>query len=121
MPYFYDVIDDPTASGSSTPPRAATQRQYGSNYAGVCHTALPQKGHTRPGEILFGTDSHTCMAGAFNQFATGIGNTDAGFIMGTGKLLIKVPETMRFRLGGRIAAGRDGQGCDPPLHRRDRL
>ena len=81
------------------------KRQYGSHYAGVCHTALPQKGHTRPGEVLFGTDSHTCMAGAFNQFATGIGNTDAGFIMGTGKLLIKVPETMHFRLEGRLQPG----------------
>ena len=54
---------------------------------------------------LFGTDSHTCMAGAFNEFATGIGNTDAGFVMGTGKLLIKVPETMRFRLEGALQHG----------------
>ena len=45
------------------------------------------------------------MAGAFNEFATGIGNTDAGFIMGTGKLLIKVPETMRFRLEGKLQPG----------------
>ena len=45
------------------------------------------------------------MAGAFNQFATGIGNTDAGFVMGTGKLLIKVPETMHFRLEGRLQPG----------------
>jgi 3-isopropylmalate/(R)-2-methylmalate dehydratase large subunit len=81
------------------------KRQYGSNYAGVCHTALPQKGHTRPGEILFGTDSHTCMAGAFNEFATGIGNTDAGFVLGTGKLLLKVPETMHFRLEGKLRPG----------------
>jgi len=42
--------------------------------------------------------------GAFNQFATGIGNTDAGFVMGTGKLLLKVPETMHFRLEGKTAA-----------------
>jgi 3-isopropylmalate/(R)-2-methylmalate dehydratase large subunit len=45
------------------------------------------------------------MAGAFNQFATGIGNTDAGFILGTGKLLIKVPESMRFRLEGELPPG----------------
>jgi 3-isopropylmalate/(R)-2-methylmalate dehydratase large subunit len=45
------------------------------------------------------------MAGAFNEFATGIGNTDAGFVMGTGKLLIKVPETMHFRLEGQLQAG----------------
>src|SRR4030095_7351710 len=59
-------------------------------------------GHTRPGEVLFGTDSHTCTAGAFNQFATGIGNTDAAFVMGTGKLLIKVPPTMRSTCDGEL-------------------
>jgi 3-isopropylmalate/(R)-2-methylmalate dehydratase large subunit len=45
------------------------------------------------------------MAGAFNEFATGIGNTDAGFVMGTGKLLLKVPETMHFRLEGQLQPG----------------
>lgn len=80
LPYFYDV-------GSE-------------RYKGVCHVALPEEGFTRPGEVLFGTDSHTCTAGAFGQFATGIGNTDAAFIMGTGKLWVKVPETMRFVFEG---------------------
>ena len=103
--YFYDVIDDPDGKWVFDVEKGNTKRQYGSHYAGVCHTALPQKGHTRPGEILFGTDSHTCMAGAFNQFATGIGNTDAGFVMGTGKLLIKVPDTMHFRLEGKMQPG----------------
>jgi 3-isopropylmalate/(R)-2-methylmalate dehydratase large subunit len=105
IPYFYDVIDDPNGRWVFDPAKGMLQRQYGAHYAGVCHTALPQKGHTRPGEILFGTDSHTCMAGAFNEFATGMGNTDAGFVMGTGKLLIKVPETMHFRLEGRLQPG----------------
>jgi 3-isopropylmalate/(R)-2-methylmalate dehydratase large subunit len=103
--YFYDVIDDPNGHWVFDPGKGNLKRQYGSNYAGVCHTALPQKGHTRPGEILFGTDSHTCMAGAFNEFATGIGNTDAGFVMGTGKLLLKVPESMHFRLEGKLQPG----------------
>jgi len=103
--YFYDVIDDPDGHWVFDSKKGNLQRQYGSNYAGVCHTALPQKGHTRPGELLFGTDSHTCMAGAFNEFATGIGNTDAGFVMGTGKLLVKVPETMHFRLEGKLQPG----------------
>jgi 3-isopropylmalate/(R)-2-methylmalate dehydratase large subunit len=71
-------------------------------YKGVCHIALPEEGHTRPGEVLFGTDSHTCTAGAFGEFATGIGNTDAGFIMGTGKLWVKVPPTMRFVFHGQL-------------------
>jgi 3-isopropylmalate/(R)-2-methylmalate dehydratase large subunit len=103
--YFYDVIDDPNGVWKFDPVRGPLRRQHGSHYAGVCHAALPQKGHTRPGEVLFGTDSHTCMAGAFNQFATGIGNTDAGFVMGTGKLLLKVPPTLRFRLEGLLQPG----------------
>lgn len=71
-------------------------------YKGVCHIALAQEGHCRPGEVLFGTDSHTCNAGAFGEFATGIGNTDAAFVMGTGKLLLKVPPTMRFEFTGEL-------------------
>src|SRR5207245_10782746 len=83
-PYLYDV---------GTP-----------RYKGVCHIALPEEGHTRPGEVLLGTDSHTCTAGAFGQFATGIGNTDAGFVLGTGKLWLKVPPTMKFVFHGEIPA-----------------
>jgi 3-isopropylmalate/(R)-2-methylmalate dehydratase large subunit len=105
LPYFYDVIDDANGSWHFDASQGQLKRQYGKNFAGVCHTALPEKGHVRPGEVLFGTDSHTCMAGAFGEFATGIGNTDAGFIMGTGKLLIKVPETMRFYLEGQLPRG----------------
>lgn len=105
IPYFYDVIDDPNGHWHFDASKGQLKRQFGASYAGVCHTALPLKGHTRPGEILFGTDSHTCMAGAFNMFATGIGNTDAGFILGTGKLLLKVPDTMRFRLTGALPKG----------------
>lgn len=82
LKYFYDV---------GTP-----------DYKGVCHIALPEEGHTRPGEVLLGTDSHTCTAGAFGEFATGIGNTDAGFVLGTGKLWLKVPQTMRFVFHGNL-------------------
>src|SRR3954466_9825740 len=82
LPHFYDVGTD--------------------RYKGVCHIALPEEGHTRPGEVLLGTDSHTCTAGAFGEFATGIGNTDAGFVMGCGKLWVKVPPTMRFIFEGEL-------------------
>jgi len=71
-------------------------------YKGVCHVALPAAGHTRPGELLLGTDSHTCTHGAFGEFATGIGNTDAAFVMGTGKLWLRVPPTMLFRFEGEL-------------------
>ncbi|KAL4550816.1 hypothetical protein Ndes2526B_g08914 [Nannochloris sp. 'desiccata'] len=87
--YFYDIKD--RGDFKANP-----------DYKGVCHVALAQEGHCKPGEVLFGTDSHTCNAGAFGQFATGVGNTDAGFILGTGKLLIKVPPTMRFLMDGQM-------------------
>ncbi len=105
LPYFYDVIDDPSGRWQFDSARGQVKRQYGSRYQGVCHAALPQLGHARPGEVLFGTDSHTCMAGAFGEFASGIGNTDAGFILGTGKLLVKIPATMRFYLEGELPPG----------------
>ncbi len=73
-----------------------------SRYKGVCHVALPEEGFARPGEVLFGTDSHTCTAGAFGEFATGIGNTDAAFILGTGKLWVRVPSTARFVFDGEM-------------------
>jgi 3-isopropylmalate/(R)-2-methylmalate dehydratase large subunit len=69
-------------------------------YVGVCHVALAEEGFNRPGEVLFGTDSHTCTSGAFGMFSTGVGNTDAALIMGTGKIWVRVPETMRFVFEG---------------------
>lgn len=69
-------------------------------YKGVCHVALAQEGFNLPGTVLFGTDSHTCTSGAFGMFGTGIGNTDAAFILGTGKLWEKVPESMKFVFDG---------------------
>lgn len=67
--------------------------------------------------MLFGTDSHTCNAGAFGQFATGIGNTDAAFVLGTGKLLIKVRETRTPSLSSLICHFRVASLCglDMPL------
>ena len=74
-------------------------------YTGVCHVTLPQEGHTRPGEVLLGTDSHTCTHGAVGEFASGIGNTDAGFVMGTGKVLLKIPASMKFVIDGELGKG----------------
>jgi 3-isopropylmalate/(R)-2-methylmalate dehydratase large subunit len=87
--HFYDITD-------------LSDFKANPEYKGVCHVALAQEGHAIPGEVLFGTDSHTCNAGAFGMFASGIGNTDAGFILGTGKLLIKVPPTLKFNIVGEM-------------------
>lgn len=95
--YYYDP-DFVRGEGMPSPYRDPAQ----TSYKGVCHKALPEEGHVRPGEVLLGTDSHTCTAGAFGQFATGIGNTDAAFVLGTGRLWLKVPPTMKFVFHGRI-------------------
>lgn len=82
LPHFYDV---------GTP-----------RYKGVCHMALAEEGFNRPGTLLIGTDSHSCTSGAFGMFSTGVGNTDAALIMGTGKIWLKVPETMKFIFEGSL-------------------
>ncbi len=71
-------------------------------YKGVCHIALAEEGYNVPGTVLFGTDSHTCTSGAFGMFATGVGNTDAAFILGTGKIWEKVPESIKFIFNGKL-------------------
>ncbi len=96
--YYYDPEFVSTEPGMPNPYKDPTK----TNYKGVCHKALPEEGHIRPGEILLGTDSHTCTAGAFGQFATGVGNTDAAFVLGTGKTWLKVPPTMKFNFHGQI-------------------
>ena len=98
LKYYYDPEFVTMEPSMPNPYKDPTK----TNYKGVCHKALPEEGHVRPGEILLGTDSHTCTAGAFGQFATGIGNTDAGFVLGTGKLWLKVPPTMKFTFHGEI-------------------
>jgi 3-isopropylmalate/(R)-2-methylmalate dehydratase large subunit len=71
-------------------------------YKGVCHIALAEEGFNLPGTVLFGTDSHTCTSGAFGMFSTGVGNTDAALIMGTGQIWVRVPETIRCTFNGRM-------------------
>ena len=71
-------------------------------YKGVCHIALAEEGYNIPGTVLFGTDSHTCTSGAFGMFSTGVGNTDAAFILGTGKIWEKVPESLKFTFNGKL-------------------
>lgn len=63
---------------------------------GICHQVLPEKGHVRPGDLIVGTDSHTCTYGAFGAFATGIGATEMAAVWATGKLWLMVPESFRI-------------------------
>lgn len=72
---------------------------------GICHQLLPEKGMIRPGEIIIGTDSHTCTYGALNAFATGVGSTDAAAAIATGKLWFRVPETIKINITGTLPNG----------------
>jgi len=98
--YYYDP--EFVTEGPGMP--SAYKDPTKTSYKGVCHKALPEEGHVRPGEILLGTDSHTCTAGAFGQLAAGIGNTEAAFVMGTGRLWLRAPATMKFIFRGQIPA-----------------
>ncbi|MFW6109605.1 MAG: aconitase/3-isopropylmalate dehydratase large subunit family protein, partial [archaeon] len=70
--------------------------------SGVCHQIIPENGHVYPGMLLVGADSHTCTHGAFGAFATGIGSTDMGAAIGTGKLWFKIPETIKVQVDGTL-------------------
>ena len=68
--------------------------------AGICHQVLAEKGHSVPGEILVGTDSHTTTQGAFGTFAAGIGATEMAGVWATGELWFRVPETIKIAVSG---------------------
>lgn len=69
-------------------------------HEGVCHQVVMEKGRAAPGEIIVGTDSHTCTYGAAGAFATGIGSTDMGFVLKFGALYFRVPESIRIEVDG---------------------
>lgn len=73
--------------------------------AGVCHQVLVEKGHVRPGQIVVGTDSHTCTAGAMGAMAMGIGSTEMAAVLATGKLWFRVPATIKVEVTGDLPPG----------------
>jgi len=69
---------------------------------GICHQVMPEKGHVWPGALIVGSDSHTLTHGAFGAFAAGIGRTEAAAVMATGKIWLRVPESIRIVLQGTL-------------------
>lgn len=78
---------------------------YYYEFEGPCHQVIVEHGHVRPGRLILGTDSHTCMAGGMGAFATGIGSTEMIGVLLTGETWLKVPETIRVHWGGSIPHG----------------
>ena len=80
---------------------------YGENPEGgseaICHNAVVED-LALPGEIVIGTDSHTCMAGVLGCFAFGVGSTDMANAWYTKDIRIRVPETVKYVLTGKKRA-----------------
>jgi 3-isopropylmalate/(R)-2-methylmalate dehydratase large subunit len=69
---------------------------------GICHEILVAKGLAVPGSVIVGSDSHTCTYGAVGSFATGIDRTEAAAILLTNKTWLKVPQSLKIVLRGRL-------------------
>ncbi len=72
---------------------------------GVCHQVMMEKGLARPGEVLVGSDSHTCSYGAVGAFATGIDRTEAAALLLRGQTWFRVPPTIKMTLSGKLGTG----------------
>ena len=71
---------------------------------GICHQLMTEAGYVKPGNIVFGTDSHTTTYGSVGAFSSGIGYTEMASILGTGTMWIKVPETIKVVIDGELPA-----------------
>jgi 3-isopropylmalate/(R)-2-methylmalate dehydratase large subunit len=72
---------------------------------GICHQVLPEEGFALPGYLMVGADSHTTTYGAFGALATGIGRSEMAVIFATGKIWLRVPETVKININGKLPKG----------------
>ena len=69
---------------------------------GICHQLMTEAGYVKPGDVVFGTDSHTTTYGCVGAFSSGIGYTEMASILGTGQLWVKVPQTIKVTVNGAL-------------------
>jgi len=72
---------------------------------GICHVLMVEEGFVRPGELIAANDSHTCTYGALNAASRGIGPVEMIYLLKHGKLWFKVPETILFKIDGKLNLG----------------
>lgn len=72
---------------------------------GISHYLMAERGYSLPGTLVLGADSHTVTHGAYGAFAAGIGHTDLGELLGTGRLWLRVPETRKVTVEGTLPDG----------------
>ncbi len=75
-------------------------RHFYGERVGIAHQAMMELGHVRPGDLIVGTDSHTCTYGALGAAAAGIGMTEMTYAVATGELWFRVPSSIKFVLKG---------------------
>src|ERR1044071_8661752 len=73
--------------------------------AGIAHLILMEAGHVQPGDLIVGTDSHCTIYGSLGALGSGIGYTEVTSVWLTGKLWMKVPDSYRISLSGKLAPG----------------
>jgi 3-isopropylmalate/(R)-2-methylmalate dehydratase large subunit len=76
--------------------------KYGMGQYGICHTLSHEEAMVLPGEVYVAGDSHTNTTGALGAFACGLGHTDIAYVLLNGKIWFKVPETLYFKLNGKL-------------------
>jgi 3-isopropylmalate/(R)-2-methylmalate dehydratase large subunit len=72
---------------------------------GICHQLLLENGHVGPGDLVAGTDSHTCSYGALNAFGLSVGATEMAVILASGVCWFRVPESVSIELVGALHDG----------------
>ncbi len=78
------------------------EHYYDVGRGGIEHALLPEQGLVLPGELVVGADSHTCTYGALGAFSTGVGSTDLAACFATGRVWLRVPQTVRFTYRGKL-------------------
>jgi len=73
--------------------------------AGIAHLVLSEEGHIRPGMVVIGSDSHTTIYGALGAFGTGVGFSELTAAWVTGKIWMKVPQSLKVVIEGPLARG----------------
>ncbi len=72
---------------------------------GICHQVLSEEALVLPGQLILGADSHTTHYGWLGAFGTGVGRTEMAAIWATGELWLRVPESMKILVTGRLGRG----------------
>ena len=76
--------------------------KYGMGQYGICHTLSHEEAMVLPGEVYVAGDSHTNTTGTLGAFACGLGHTDIAYVLLNGKIWFKVPETLYFKINGKL-------------------